>query len=44
MPFCLSLLILVLNQDQQYKEDTILGLARFLEEENFKLTCGLAAR
>jgi hypothetical protein len=31
-------------QDQQYKEDTILGLARFLEDENFSLTCALATR
>ena len=36
--------ILVTVQDQQYKEDTILGLARFLEEENWALTRGLATR
>ena len=29
---------------QLFQEDTILGLARFLEPENWEFTCSLAAR
>ena len=32
------------SSDHQYKEDTILGLARFLEADNWEFTCSLANR